>query len=285
MRWVDGLPAVHERQQNSDFILAADALARGTVSSVRYPKRVRSAEILIKTTVMPPFFSSKGEEIVGAKQNRFVATSVSLKPNHCHHAGTLCANGAVGGSTHHPLPLGVSARRHCGSFLKERTRRGRIAARYGPEQVAIWKEIERRHQALGIPFQSGRLSQVLETHRSQVEDLRANIRCVEGASGIAVANNGLAVSVDIFGDPSICQQVWLVYRRRGTGRPGLARGGSSDDRPKHFRSAVSVAASRLAAGPQTIGLGEHIVPEPTTGRSPPPWSLMAALFMQAFHFQ
>ena len=52
------------------------------------------------------------------------------------------------------------------------------------------------------------MSDVLETHREKVGELRRNLPYVEGASGIAVAIDGKVVSVDIFDKLATCRKVW-----------------------------------------------------------------------------
>jgi hypothetical protein len=76
------------------------------------------------------------------------------------------------------------------------------------DQVEVWKEVGRQMGSLGSHSPTGAMGDTYEAFQGCLVEFREKLKCVEGASGLAVAVGDKVVSVDLFDRPSTCQKVW-----------------------------------------------------------------------------
>ena len=75
-------------------------------------------------------------------------------------------------------------------------------------QQAVWSEIRRKHRATATRSEKENLSDVLETHRDRVDDLRCRLPYPGGASGIVVVLGDKVVTTDLFDRSSTLEKLW-----------------------------------------------------------------------------
>jgi hypothetical protein len=152
----------------------------------------------------------EGEQLVGAKQNRIVNTSVLVPAHSTVRIPVSCVEqrrwsyrsrrfrpGAVFS------PLSVR-RVLCCSVTQSLCVRGEHAS----DQGRIWEAVRSQQQCLGVNSPTRALSDTVESCQTRLADFQKHLPYVAGASGLAVAMNGNVVAVDIFDKPATCEQVW-----------------------------------------------------------------------------
>jgi len=152
----------------------------------------------------------EGEELIGAKQNRVLNTSVLVAahsttkiPVSCVERGRWRFRTAsfASSGTYSPSKL-----RH---FLKGSVSRSiKAGGSHRSDQGAVWQEVDRQQAALGAHSGTSAMSDTFEMHQKPLDDFREKVQYVEGASGVAAAVGGKVVAIDLFDKPATCQKVW-----------------------------------------------------------------------------
>jgi hypothetical protein len=152
----------------------------------------------------------EGEELVGAKQNRILNTSV-LVPAHtkltipvsCVEQGRWRYSSRYFGvsGSHSPSKL----RRALKSSV---SRSAKANQGYASDQMEVWKEVRALHATHQVASDTAAMSDAFKTYKDRIAAFTFNLKYVEGAAGLAVAIGGRMISVDLFDKASTCRKVW-----------------------------------------------------------------------------
>ena len=152
----------------------------------------------------------EGEELVGAKQNRILNTSV-LVPAHqkivipvsCverrrwrHDSAYFGASGS-----HSPSKLRRALKASVSRSVAD-------SGRHTSDQMAVWREVDSIHESLSVESATRAMSDSFTSYHSQIEAYKDRLPYVEGASGLAIALGDQVTSIDLFDQPSTCRKVW-----------------------------------------------------------------------------
>jgi hypothetical protein len=152
----------------------------------------------------------EGEELVGAKQNRILNTSVLVAahtkikiPVSCVEQGRWGYKSRYFGSSgsHSPSKLRRALKASVSRSVKEK--RGHTS-----DQGEVWKEVASLHASHGVESASAAMSDAFDTYGDRIGEYREKLKYVDGASGVAVAIGDRVVAVDLFDKPATCQKVW-----------------------------------------------------------------------------
>jgi hypothetical protein len=188
-----------------DYILAHEAISAGMVVVSEVSEAGSVSEVVVENNGRLPVLILEGTELRGARQNRMVNRTV-----------------LIGGKSHVRIPVACVERRrwryqsrqfssgsHCppsmGSLLK------RIASgKHGShsDQIALWGEIRRRHETMGVSSPTDDLHAALETHRERIERVQEQLPYPQDASGVAIALGGRIVAIEIFDKPETLRKLW-----------------------------------------------------------------------------
>jgi hypothetical protein len=209
----DGLavfPLFAEPSGGVDYALSDEAINEGsvTVEEVSEAGSVPDLSVENKGDVRVLFL--EGEELVGAKQNRILNTSVLVAahskitiPVSCVEAGRWGYRSRFFGSSgsHSPSRLRYAVKASVSRSV--RAKRG-----HRSDQGGVWREVARQQSALKASSGTGAMSDTFEAHRKRVEEAQERLQYVEGAIGAAVVVGGKVVSCDLFDKPATCRKVW-----------------------------------------------------------------------------
>jgi hypothetical protein len=152
----------------------------------------------------------EGEELIGAKQNRILNTSVLIAahaktkiPVSCVEQGRwrYRSRGFGSSGAHSPSKL----RRALKASVSESVRKKRG---HRSDQGEVWREVACLHASHKVSSSTAAMSDCFDTHRDRIADFRERLQYVDGATGMAVAVGGNVVSVDVFDKPDTCRKVW-----------------------------------------------------------------------------
>ena len=152
----------------------------------------------------------EGEELVGAKQNRILNTSVLVAahtkikiPVSCVEQGRWGYKSHYFGSSgsHSPSKLRRALKASVSKSIKEK--RG-----HRSDQSEVWKEVASLSAVHKVSSGTMAMSDTFDTYRGSISEYREKLKYVEGASGAAVAIGGRVVSIDLFDKLTTCQRVW-----------------------------------------------------------------------------
>jgi hypothetical protein len=190
-----------------------DAVAQYILSDEAVPQGITTVEEVSETGAVPnliinnhggtPVLFLEGGELCGGKQARVLNLSVLAAPRSLTVIPVTCVERNRWTLTSPTLGLGSYCPPSMRSLLRAKASENRNS-----DQIGIWAAVERKHRALGVPSATYNLSDALESRRDEVEELRAQLPCPEGASGIAVTLAGKVVCIDLFDNPETLTKTW-----------------------------------------------------------------------------
>jgi len=152
----------------------------------------------------------EGEELVGAKQNRILNTSVLIAahtklkiPVSCVEQGRWQFKSRYFGSkgSHSPSKVRRALKASVSRSVKED--RGHTS-----DQGEVWREVASLNAAHGVTSDTSAMSDTFDSCQDRIASFQLNLKYVDGAAGVAVAIGRRVVSVDLFDKPATCEKVW-----------------------------------------------------------------------------
>lgn len=194
----------------SEYVLSDEAIRDRTVMVREVSESGSVPYLLVENKGDLRVLFLEGEELIGAKQNRILNTTVLVAarstvkiPVSCVEQGRWRHNSAAfqSGGTHSPSKL-----RH---LLKASVNYSLMADRgHASDQHAIWQEVARKQAAAGTISNTSALHDTFNAKQTSMGEFYEKIRHCEGATGLAVAVGGRLVSCDLFDKPATCKKVW-----------------------------------------------------------------------------
>jgi len=209
----DGLavfPLFAESSSGVEYVLSDEAIQAGSVAVEEVSAAGSVPDLAVENRGDIRVLFLEGEELVGAKQNRILNTSVLVAahsktkiPVSCVEAGRWGYKSRRFGSggTHSPSKLRYCLRSSVSRSLK--AQQG-----YRSDQGEVWREVARQQEALGAMSGTSAMSDTFEAHRKRLDKFREKLRYCDGAIGAAVAVGDKVVACDLFDKPSTCEKVW-----------------------------------------------------------------------------
>jgi hypothetical protein len=157
-----------------------------------------------------PLLLLDGEELLGAKQNRVLNTTVLVAarsttwiPVSCVEQGRWDARArrfTPGGTT-----LYASLRAEKAAQVSRSLRTG---AGHASDQGRIWRGLEARARARGVASATGAMHDVFATHEAEIAAARAALAPRPGQVGAVVYVAGRWVGLDLLGSPDLFARAW-----------------------------------------------------------------------------
>ena len=202
-----------------------------------------------------PLLLLDGEELIGAKQNRVLNTTVLVGahstvtiPVSCVEAGRWAyrtARFAAGGTS-----LYASLRADKAAQVTDSLR---LRGRHQSDQAYIWKSLAARERQLDTQTPMGAMHDVFERHDPTIAGAREALAALPRQIGSLVYLSGRWVGLDVLGSEGLFRRVWprlcVGYAADAIGREGA-------EPPKESPGAI---LERVASSPVTrmpaVGLG------------------------------
>ena len=193
-----------------DYLLSDEAVAAGTVTVEEINESGSVPTLMVTNKGDKRVLFLEGEELRGAKQNRVLNTTVLIGAGARTTIPVSCVEqGRWRHSSQHFMPSEHSSSSKLRHFLKGSvTRSLREGQGHRSDQGAVWTEVDRQMMALKSSSDTHAMSDTYETHRGRLEEFRAKLGYIEGATGLAVAVGPAVVALDLFDKPSTCRKVW-----------------------------------------------------------------------------
>lgn len=152
----------------------------------------------------------EGEELVGAKQNRILNTSVLVAahtktkiPVSCVEQGRWNYKSRYfqSSGSHSPSKLRRALKASVSRSVKEQ--RG-----HQSNQGEVWQEVACLQEVHDVESRTAAMSDAFDSYGDRIAAFKQELKYVEGSVGVAVAIGEKVVVLDLFDKPSTCQQVW-----------------------------------------------------------------------------
>ncbi|MCE5280364.1 MAG: DUF6569 family protein [Planctomycetaceae bacterium] len=203
------VPLRGEGYQGLDYTLAQDAIAAGVLAVTEVSEAGSVPELLANNTGVKMVLLLDGEELVGAKQNRIMNTSVLLKgesktkiPVSCVEQGRWYHESAKFQSGNYsPSRLRARKSRDVTASLRE-------SGQARSDQGAVWQEVRENVMAFQAASPTMAMSDVVKQRRESFDLYVQALTYPEGACGVVAAVNGRFLAADIFDKPQTLERVW-----------------------------------------------------------------------------
>ena len=193
-----------------EYRLSDTALADETLLVEEVSEDGKVPDLLVENKGDVRVLFLEGEELVGAKQNRIINTSILVAahtkmkiPVSCVEQGRWGRSSRYFGSSgsHTPSKIRRALKSSVSRSVKEK--RGHTS-----DQGEVWKEVASLHTSHGVLSGTAAMSDAFDKYEDHIGAFRENLNYVDGAAGVAVAIGNRVVSVDLFDKPSTCKKVW-----------------------------------------------------------------------------
>jgi hypothetical protein len=189
----------------------ADEVMRDQLLTVQETSEAGSVpELLVENKSDWRVLFIEGEELVGAKQNRILNTSILVAaksktkiPVSCVERGRWRYDSAMFGlsGSHSPASVRYELKGSVTRALKEH------GARHS-DQGAVWGTVHAMNLCSGAHSATDAMSAAFEVHAKELAEFREHLKYAEGATGLAVVIGKQIVGCDLFDKPSTCRKVW-----------------------------------------------------------------------------
>jgi hypothetical protein len=193
-----------------EYDLSDEAMKRGSVIVEELPQGQSVPTLSVENKGDVRVLFLEGEQLVGAKQNRILNTSVLVAARSRMPIPVSCCEQGRWSGPSSRFSHGYShSSPKLRKVLKESVHQSLKAhAGYQSDQEGVWNEIDRQAAALHSASPTHAMHDTYEAYRRRLDEYRERLKYVEGAVGAAVAVAGKLVAIDLFDQPKTCARVW-----------------------------------------------------------------------------
>ncbi len=151
-----------------------------------------------------------GEELVGAKQNRIVNTTILVQGNATIVIPVSCVEH---GRWSYDSPKFHSQERMMSSNLRAMKSEQvnfsvRSSGEYRSDQGAIWDGIAEKAERMGAPSPTGAMAEIYDKERPSIEEYVKPFHLIDSQVGAIFMINGKVAGLDAFGKPGTFSEVF-----------------------------------------------------------------------------
>jgi len=203
-------PLFTESNGSVDYLLSDEAIGEKLLTVEEVSESGSVPDLLVENKGEIRVLFIEGEELVGAKQNRILNTSILIAaksktkvPVSCVEQGRWGYKSKFFGSSgsHSPSKLRYAMKASV-------TRSVKAKQGHRSDQGKVWEEVASLQDAHGVSSATGAMSDTFDAYEDRIAEFREKLKPVEGASGMAVAIGDKIVGCDLFDKPSTCRKVW-----------------------------------------------------------------------------
>lgn len=196
-------PLLSAYSTSVDYITLDEALTSGYVEIGEVDESGSVPELKVVNKSEKMILILDGEELVGAKQNRIVNTTILIQAMATTVIPVSCVEQ---GRWSYDTPHFYSQKRMMSADLRAKKARQvhesiRHSGRYRSDQGAIWDEISAKAERMKAASPSMAMSRIFEKEQDSMGNYVDHFRLVDMQVGAVFAINGKIVGMDCFGKP------------------------------------------------------------------------------------
>jgi hypothetical protein len=260
-------PLFSNSSSTVDYRLADEALSDESLLVEEVSEGGSVPDLLVENKGDVRVLFLEGEELVGAKQNRVLNTSVLVAAHSKIRIPVSCVEqGRWHYKSRHFASSGSHSPARLRRVLKASVNRSlEKGTGYRANQGQVWQEVGLLHATFGVTSDSAAMSDAFDSYEKQIDAYREKLKYVDGAIGVAVAIGNRVLSADLFDKPSTCQRVWNRLLS------GVVFDAMQAEKSEPFASVADVQKLLAAAGDlpwqeaQAVGEGQEYRAESKQG--------------------
>jgi len=194
-------PIVADKESNIDYLTLDEALSLGLISVTEVDSSGSVPELVVKNKSDRKILILDGEELVGAKQNRIVNTTILFAEKSSQVIPVSCVEQDRWTYTSQEFS---SKSRAMPSFMRAKKARKvhesvRRSGKFTADQHEIWDDINQFSSRMDAASPSMEMGAIFDEKRDEIKDYAEKFRTVPGQVGGVFAINGNIVGLDSFG--------------------------------------------------------------------------------------
>ena len=193
-----------------DYLLLDEALSEGLMEVVEVDKEGSVPELKVNNKSPQMILILDGEELVGAKQNRIINTTILVKgrsslviPVSCVEQGRWSYDGPRFHSQERMMSSGLRAMK-----TEQVNYSVRASGEFRADQGAIWDSIAEKADRMEAPSPTGAMATIYDKEMSSIKDYVSHFRLIDSQVGAIFMINGKVVGLDSFGKPESFSKVF-----------------------------------------------------------------------------
>jgi hypothetical protein len=203
-------PLFTDSDGSIDYLLSDEAIGAGAIEVQEVSEGGSVPELLVENKGHTRVLFIEGEQLIGAKQNRILNTSVLIAANSrvkipvsCVEQGRWAYRSKHFGSSdmHSPSKLRHTLKKSVNFSLSK-------GEGHRSDQGGVWKEVAELAADLEVGSATGALSDSFAAYETRTTDVLSQLPYPEGATGMAVAIGGRVVALDVFDKPATLAKAW-----------------------------------------------------------------------------
>jgi hypothetical protein len=203
-------PLFTESKGSVEYALADEAIRDAVVTVQEVSESGSVPELLVENKGDLRVLFIEGEELVGAKQNRVLNTSILVAAKSKTRIPVSCVER---GRWHYKSPHFVSSGSQSPSSVRRALKASvtRSLVEGGTrtsDQGQIWAAVGAMDAACYCQSPTVAMADSFDMYKNQLAEFREHLKYVEGASGLAAVIGKRVVGCDFFDKPSTCRKVW-----------------------------------------------------------------------------
>ena len=203
-------PLFCDNHRPIDYLLSDEAMEAGSVTVGEVTEQGSVPELVVENKGERWALFVEGEQLVGAKQNRILNTTVLVPakakitlPVSCVEAGRWKRSSAFFSSSKTISPYRL---RHGLKSSVSRSLKEKLGHR--SDQSKVWDDVQKQQTVLGVTSGTSALSDTYDKYEENLAQAQKQLQYVPGACGLAVAIGSQVVTADLFDKPATCQKLW-----------------------------------------------------------------------------
>ncbi len=203
-------PLLSSRTAGADYLMLDEALQANLIeiAEVDHGGSVPDLKVINKGESMVLLLD--GEELVGAKQNRIVNTTIliaakssTIIPVSCVEQGRWSYDSSMFSSRERVMSPSMRSQKaeQVGCSIKD-------FGSFMSDQGAIWNEIDSKAERMNARSDSMAMSEIYEKQSGSIEDYSKNFSLISEQAGALFMINGSVAGLDSFGKPETFAKVF-----------------------------------------------------------------------------
>lgn len=245
-----------------DYLLLDDALERNLIEISEVDQSGSVPNLMVVNRAERMVLLLDGEELVGAKQNRVINTSILLAPSSktvipvsCCEQGRWSYRSEVFSSMKRVMSPDIRARK-----ASQVSRNLEFANEYCSDQGDIWDSLDMKAASLGAESPTGAMSEMFEKQKTGLDDYCRGFACEPHQCGALFLINGRVAGLDVFGKEASFTSVFdkLVRSYALDALQWRDKNPSTTDHAHTARQFLERALQAACSAHDSIGLGTDI---------------------------
>ena len=196
------IPLVSQYRDGLDYLLLDEALEQHTLEVTEVDESGTVPELRVRNHSSGMVLILDGEELVGAKQNRIVNTTMLLAPASETIIPVSCVEA---GRWAKRSDIFMSEKRLSPSFMRRNKseqvmRSFRHNRSFEADQCMIWEDISKRQERRGVASPTREMAELYRRDRPLLDEYLTHFRAVENQVGAVFMVNGKIAGMECFGN-------------------------------------------------------------------------------------